>query len=100
MKTIYPVGQKVLVSPLPKREEKIGSVLISATANAELAEGLVIDAAPRYKELYQKGDMVLYVAKSGVGVIHHGKPALILDGGNDNNQGDIFSKVVEDGEGE
>lgn len=74
---IQPVGDKVLVFPLPKVEEKLDSGIIqAASVNAELSEGKVVAVSSELSKFYKVDDIVLFPAKSGVGQILEGKAHL------------------------
>jgi len=97
MLRIKPVGFKVLVEPIDKKEELTEKgIIIPGTANAELAYGVVIQSPDRYKDTYKPGDFILYNSKSGISIPHNNKPHLILDGATANSQGDIYA-IVEEG---
>ncbi len=77
---VTPVGNKLIVHPLPKQEEELASgIIVSAAANAELLEGEIVAVSPQIKDLYQVGQIVLYPNRKGVGQIFNGKPYLWLD---------------------
>lgn len=94
MKNITPVGYKVLVKPLPSKEEFIGGI-IASTVTSELAEGEVIAFADEYKNIYSVGDTVLYYKNRGVSIVYNGEPHEILDGFNGVAQGDIICIINE-----
>lgn len=96
MKKIIPVGQKILVEHINASEETLGSIVIAASTNAELAKGIVKGVSPFFKDVYKVGDTVLYIAKAGVSCISENKPHLLLDGGNGSSfQGDILAILEE-----
>ena len=77
---VTPVGSKVIVYPLPKKEEELASgIIVAASANAELLEGEVVAVSPKLNGLYSIGDVILYAARKGVGQVFNGKPYLWLD---------------------
>ena len=73
-----PLGDKILVSVIDKQEEKIGSVIVPGTANAELRLGKVEAVSPQLKDVYNVGDVVLFPKGCGVGQYVDGKPHLWL----------------------
>ena len=96
MTTINPVGQKLLIKPIKATEDEINGIIIPGSANAAMAKGEVAGIPNALKDVYKNGDIVLYVAQSGVGCIHKGTPHILLDGGNSLNiQGDIFAIITE-----
>lgn len=77
---VKPVGTKILVYPLPKKDEELASgIIVSAAANAELLEGEVVAVSEQAKDLYEIGQTILYPNRKGVGQIFNGKPYLWLD---------------------
>lgn len=77
---VKPIGTKIIVSQIPKKEEKLASgIVISASANAELLEGEVVEVSEDVASLFCIGDVVLYAARKGVGQIFDGKPYLWLN---------------------
>lgn len=77
---VIPVGTKLIVHPLPKKDEELASgIIVSSAANAELLEGEVVAVSQQIANLYSVGDVVLYNARKGVGQIFNGKAYLWLD---------------------
>lgn len=77
---VKPVGTKIIVSPLPKKEETLASgIVVAASVNAELLEGEVVEVSEDVSSLYKIGDIVLYAARKGVGQIFDSKPYLWLN---------------------
>jgi hypothetical protein len=97
MITVHPVGQKILIEPdFTKQEVVVDSIILPFAGNATLARGVVVEAAPMFKEVYAKGDVILYIEKTGIGVVSNNKPHILLDGGNHvNTQGDIIAIIKE-----
>ena len=97
LKRIQPVGQKLLVSPLKKVEEKLDSnIVIAETVNADLTEGIVEEIGDAVQHLYKKGDKVLFPTGAGQGQFLNGKHYLWLDGGDDKTLSNIWGIVVKD----
>lgn len=94
-KSIQPTGQKVLVLQLEKKEEKIDSIIVPETANADLREGIVAEVGEAVKHLYKVNDTVIYPAGAGVGQFYQGKPHLWLDGGDDKTLSNIWGIVTK-----
>lgn len=77
---VKPVGNKVLISPLPKEEEELNSgIIIPESVNAELREGLIVEVSDSVKDLYEIGQTVLYYYGKGVGQVFNGKAYLWLN---------------------
>ena len=73
---IQPEGNRLIVNPYKRKEEKLKSLIIAATVNAELEVGEVIVAGKNTS--FQSGDIVTYPAKSGLGQFIGGNPCLWL----------------------
>lgn len=73
-----PVNDKIIVLPLERKEEKIGSVVIPGTTNAELSVGRVAAVSDKLKDIFNVDDNVIYPSRSGVGQIIDGKAYLWL----------------------
>lgn len=89
---IQPVGTKLIVEPLPKKEEKINSIVIAENANAELREGKVIAVSKAISKLYNVGDIILYPERKGVGQPINGKFYLWLD--SDINKEEVWGTLT------
>jgi co-chaperonin GroES (HSP10) len=76
---IKPVGTKILVSAIEKQEEKIGSILIPGTANAELSYGKIEAVSESISDVFEVGQTVLF--PSGKGAVQYvgGLPYIWLD---------------------
>jgi co-chaperonin GroES (HSP10) len=78
--TIKPVGKKLLVKELPKRETKLASGLIAPeTVNADLSEGEVVAVSDELKGVIEIGDVLLFPKKKGIGQIDGSEMYLWLD---------------------
>jgi co-chaperonin GroES (HSP10) len=76
--TKNPVGDKIIISLMDKKEEKIGSVIVPGTANAELLYGKIEAVSNELKEVYKVGDIAIYPKGCGVGQLIDGKPHVWL----------------------
>lgn len=72
------LGGRIIVKPLEAKEEVSEGIIIPATANANLMEGLVIQADPDIAAYIKKGNIVIFPAGSGVGQFINNKPHLWL----------------------
>ncbi len=64
---IKPQGTKLIVKPIPKKEEDLGSGIIAPeTANADLQSGEVIAVGVELIGKINIGDTVLHPSKKGV----------------------------------
>ncbi len=84
---VVPVGNKILILPLTKTEEKSAGGL--DLINSTLAEGEVAAVSPIWESVYKAGDVILYPEKKGVSHVFGGKPYLFLDA--DPNLGEIYA---------
>lgn len=82
---ITPVGNKILVLPIDKKEEEYGEanpegkrLVIPGTANAELQEAEVVNVSKDLQHLFEKGDVVLYPKNAGLQQLYKGVPHLWL----------------------
>lgn len=73
---IQPEGNRLIVNPMRKKEEKLKSLVIPETANAELSVGEVIVASADTK--YKPTEIVTFPAKAGLGQFINGNPCLWL----------------------
>jgi co-chaperonin GroES (HSP10) len=97
-KIIEPMGCKVIVFPIERKEEKIDSIIIPETANADLLEGEVVEVGVGVKHLYKAGDKVLFPKGAGVGQFYKGKPHVWLDGGDDKTLSQIWGVITREKE--
>jgi co-chaperonin GroES (HSP10) len=89
---IYPVGQKLLVEPLPAEEEKTdGGVIIAAVNNAEIGKAKILAVSPLLESVYQVGEIVLYFEKRALNVVNSNKSLQLIDGGEGLVQGDVLA---------
>lgn len=78
-KTIIPLGVRLLVEPLPKKEEVLQSgIVLAETVNADLSSGKVVKVAKEISHLFAEGDTVLYSTGTGLGQFLNGKTLVWL----------------------
>jgi co-chaperonin GroES (HSP10) len=77
-KRIQPLGNKLIVDQVKKEVEKVDSIYIPETANANLQEGKVVEVSKEIEHLVKKGDTVIYSSGAGSGIFYKGKPHLVL----------------------
>lgn len=82
-KVITPTGQKILALPLQAKEEKVESIILPETANANLSTAEIVAVGSSVADVYKVGDKILYASGAGVGQFYNGKPHIWLDGGDD-----------------
>lgn len=73
-----PVGNRLLVLPLPKTEKEHKGIKIPASANNDLTEGEVIAISEDVSNLFNVGDILLFPSGSGIGQWYNGKIYLWL----------------------
>jgi|ADGO01.1.fsa_nt_gi Co-chaperonin GroES (HSP10) len=71
------LGNRLLVEPISKKEEKVGSIIIPGTANANLQSGKIV-AVSIELENFQVGETVLFPEGCGTGDMIGGKSYLWL----------------------
>lgn len=77
---LEPFGNKLIVEPLEKKEEKLDNGIIApASVNAELREGKVIAVSKTISNLVNPGDIILYPERKGIGQVVEGKYYVWLD---------------------
>lgn len=77
---IKPQGTKLIVTVLPRVEEKgEGGIIIPGTANADLREGEVVAVGAQLESFISPGDIILFPEKRGCEQRINGKDYLWLD---------------------
>lgn len=77
---IQPVGRKILVLPLSKKEETLPSgIVMPEAAFADLREAKVVAVSPEVAHLYKPGDIILKPEKKGVAQLLNGEIHLWVD---------------------
>lgn len=88
MVNIVPLGNQVLIRPLPKQEKTTGGLIIPAVINKELEEGEVIAIASAVINV-KPGDKVLYSSRVGVPLLHHDVNYKFISGPTEKDPGEI-----------
>lgn len=73
---IQPEGDKIIIAPLPRNEEKVGSIVIPGSANADISYGKVVAIGNEITNKGNIGDVVIYATKAGIGHLINGEPHL------------------------
>lgn len=77
---LQPVGRKILVLPLPKKEETLPSgIVMPENAFADLREAKVVAVSSEVAHLYKEGDIILKPEKKGVAQLLNGEVHLWVD---------------------
>ena len=89
-KVITPLGLRLLVEPLPKKEETLASgIVLAETVNADLTEAIVVRVSSGIAAFYEKerlpeseipkvGDKIVFSTGTGLGQHEKGKYLLWL----------------------
>lgn len=88
MVNIIPLGNQVLVRPLPKQEKTSGGLIIPSAVNKELEEGEVIAFAEAVINI-QVGNKILYSSRAGTPLLFEDVNYKFLSGPTINETGDI-----------
>lgn len=91
---IEPIGVQLIVLPKPKAHEEVsGSNIVMV--NVELEEGEIVEVSSYLKDIYKKGDTVIFPKKRGIPIPYKGSLHFFMNG-NEYPQGDILAIVRED----
>ena len=88
MVKITPLGNQVLVRPLPKQERTSGGLIIPSVINKELEEGEVIALADAVVNM-KVGDKILYPTRAGIPLLFEEVNYKFLNGPTNKDTGDI-----------
>lgn len=75
---IKPLGNRILVLPV-KKENYITETKIELVDNT-LVTGEVVEFSPMFKDVYKKGDIVLYPKDAGISQTYNGKTHIWING--------------------
>lgn len=78
MKKISPLGENLLVLPLPKETHSTESGI--QITDTTIAKAKVIEVSEQLKDLYKKGDIVLYAENAGISQYYKRQNCLWLNG--------------------
>lgn len=92
MVNIIPLGNQVLVKPLPKQEKTSGGLIIPVVINKELEEGEVIAIAEAVINV-NVGDKILYPTRAGTPHFHEDVNYKFLSGPTVTEMGDIKAVI-------
>ena len=88
MVNIIPLGNQVLVRPLPKQEKTSGGLIIPSVINKELEEGEVIAIAEAVINI-EVGSVILYPTRAGIPLLYDDVNYKFLNGPTITETGDI-----------
>ena len=94
MKNILPIGENILVLPLPKENHQTEAG-ISIVDNT-LAKAKVMEVSDDFANIYQKGDVIIYTENAGISQYYKQQQCLWLNP-NGFPKGHIVG-IVNDGE--
>lgn len=75
----YLLGGRIIAKPIEQKEEKVGHVLIPATANADIESATVIKVDKDITAYVNVGDTVLFAKGAGQSQLINGEPHLWLN---------------------
>lgn len=90
MVNILPLGNRVLVRPMPKKEKTTGTLIIPVSINKDIEEAKVIrigEAVVNIKE----GDTVLYNSRNGTSILIEDVAYKFLTGPSSTDTGEIIA---------
>ena len=85
---ITPLGNQVLVQPILRKERTANGLIIPASINNELEEGIVIATATDIVNVIP-GDVVLYSSRAGIPLLYEEINYKFLNGPTDKDPGEI-----------
>jgi len=92
---IQPVGKKIIVFPLPKKEESLPSgIVMPEAAMADLREARVVAVSSEVAHLYKEGDIILKPEKAGVAQLLDGEIHLWVD--TDHNRNEVWGILTSE----
>ena len=78
MKKLRPIGENLLVFPLPKETHTTeAGIKITDTT---IAKAKVLEVSEEYKDVYTVGDIILYAENAGISQYYKQKNCLWLNG--------------------
>lgn len=92
MITIVPLGNKVLIKPLPKKEKTTGGLIIPTVIQQELEEGEVIAIGSSVINI-DKGNNVLFTSRTGIPLLHNDIHYKFLNGPTEKDPGEIIAII-------
>jgi chaperonin GroES len=90
MVNIIPLGNRVLVRPLPKREKTTGGLIIPVSINKELEEAEVIKTGEAVINV-KPGDVIIYQSRSGTPILIEDVTYKFLIGPSTTDTGEIIA---------
>jgi co-chaperonin GroES (HSP10) len=87
---LKPQGVKIIVHPIEIENYKTETGI--EVVQLDLQEGEVVEVSDELKDIYKKGDIVLYSKGSGLGVVYQKKNCIFLSG-EGNGKGDILAII-------
>ena len=73
---IRPEGDRIIVAMIPKKDEKVGNIIIPGVANSDIAYGYVKAIGNEIAHKYKDGDVVIYAARAGVSQLINGQECI------------------------
>lgn len=93
MQRIQPQGKLLIVEPLKSETTTTeGGIQVSE----KTSRGKVLEVCEQYKDIYKKGDVILFAEGAGHGLQYMGKACLYINGGGYPSDGDVWGILIED----
>lgn len=92
MVNIIPLGNRVLVRPLPKQEKTSGVLIIPTSVNKELEDATVVALGEAVINI-KIGDKILYHSRIGTPILIDDITYKFLNGPTSNDTGEIIAIV-------
>jgi co-chaperonin GroES (HSP10) len=73
---IQPEGDKIIVAPIPKKDVKIGKIIVPKTANADVSYGYVMAIGNEISHKHKDESVVIYATQAGVGQMIDGRECI------------------------
>lgn len=73
-----PVGNKLIVLPLERKDVNLGNIIMPGTVQQPLSEGRVMAVSDEIQDLYSVGEVLIFPTNSGTGHMIEGVTYLVM----------------------
>lgn len=73
---IEPEGDKIIVAPIPKKDVKVGKIIVPKTANADVSYGYVLAIGNEISHKHKNDAVVIFQSAAGVGQMIDGQECI------------------------
>lgn len=73
---IQPEGDKIIVAPIPKKDVKIGKIIVPKTANADVSYGYVLAIGNEIAHKHKNESIIIFASAAGVGQMIDGRECI------------------------